>query len=117
MRWAVGGLLLAAALLYAGRPHGPWALVALAGLVGIAATRSWGRVPVGVALAVAGAAAVTARRSVAVAGAVLLAATGAYVAVRGPRWRGLGARYDAPAQARTDADVWDALDRGEDPTA
>jgi hypothetical protein len=37
--------------------------------------------------------------------------------VRGPRWRVLGTRYDAPlAESRKELDFWGALDRGEDPT-
>ena len=129
----------------------PWGLVALAGVVAIAATRRWGRVPVGVALAASGATVValsvaairevelrvledavvrrlpatptavdlTAWPYVAVAGGVLLALTGALVALRGPRWAGLSARYDAPAAdaPRDDRDLWAAMDRGEDPTA
>jgi uncharacterized membrane protein (TIGR02234 family) len=132
-------------------------LVALAGVVAVAATRRRSRVPVGLALAVCGAAVVAialdairdtegpvyaAYRAPAAVGEVvavapvawpvhetawpyatvgaglLLAATGVLVAVRGPRWAALGARYDAPTapRPRTDADLWSALDRGEDPT-
>ena len=125
-----------------------WGLVALAGLVAIAATRRWGRILVGGALVAAGAsvAALTAdairdveirvledtvlRRLtvtptaldltvwpyVVLAGGVLLAATGILVAARGPKWAGLSAKYDAPTAPR-ESDLWDALDRGEDPTA
>jgi uncharacterized membrane protein (TIGR02234 family) len=54
---------------------------------------------------------------VTLAAGVLLAATGILVAARGPRWAGLSSRYDAPAERPvTDADLWSALDRGEDPT-
>jgi uncharacterized membrane protein (TIGR02234 family) len=66
----------------------------------------------------------------AVAGGVLLALAGALTVVRGPAWAALSARYDAPgaergasgartAGAPRDPDVvhWEALDRGEDPTA
>jgi uncharacterized membrane protein (TIGR02234 family) len=126
-----------------------WGLLALAGVVAVAATRRWGRIPVGAALAAAGSAAAaltadalrdydvralgaaairripgdpraiepTAWPYVAFAAAVLLAATGVLVATRGPRWAGLSGRYDAPAdRPKTDADLWAALDRGEDPT-
>jgi hypothetical protein len=89
-----------------------WGWVAFGGVVAIAASRRASRVVVGVALALAGAVAAVSTGAV-VAGA-LLALTGAFVAVRGPRWSALGARYDAPARR---ADPWDALDRGEDPTA
>lgn len=129
----------------------PWGLVALAGVVAIAATRRWGRLPVGLALAASGVAvalvtggtihdlAGRTRRALPAAGGralaaypvhatawpyvafgagVVLALSGLLVAARGPRWAALGARYAAPAdRPRTDADLWSALDRGEDPTA
>ena len=60
---------------------------------------------------------------------LLIAALGAAVAVRGPGWSGLAARYDgprAPAAAAagppapdgpsSDLALWTALDRGDDPT-
>lgn len=127
-----------------------WGLLALAGVVAVAATKRWGRILVGGALAAAGSTvvgltadairnaelrvlddAILRRVTVAPTGVevtywpwvtlvagVVLAATGVLVAVRGPRWAGLGARYDAPAERpKTDADLWAALDRGEDPTA
>jgi uncharacterized membrane protein (TIGR02234 family) len=55
-------------------------------------------------------------------GAALLAVAGVILASRGPRWSSLSARYDAPTARREkvvagDAHTWDALDRGEDPTA
>ena len=57
-------------------------------------------------------------------GGLLLAAAGVLVAVRGRRWAEMSRRYDAPA-ARPPASsaeggeraAWEALDRGEDPTA
>lgn len=55
-------------------------------------------------------------------GGALVAAAGLLVAIRGRRWASLGRRYEPPA-ARADApapaerDLWEALDRGEDPTA
>lgn len=43
------------------------------------------------------------------------------IAIAGGRWQGMGARYDAPRAAarQRDPDVaaWEALDRGDDPTA
>lgn len=58
---------------------------------------------------------------VAVAAAVVLAVVGLWVVLRGGRWPGMGERYDAPAEPRRPADpaaaAWDALDRGDDPTA
>ena len=65
----------------------------------------------------------------ALAAAALAVFTGALTALRSRRWPALGARYDAPGDAGregpaarpvttagSDREVWDALDRGEDPT-
>jgi uncharacterized membrane protein (TIGR02234 family) len=65
-----------------------------------------------------------------VAGGGLLLAGGVLVAAHGQRWATMGRRYDAPASAgrvgraggvgrRADdaGELWDAIDRGEDPTA
>jgi len=57
-----------------------------------------------------------------VGGGVLLLLAGLVITARGRRWSGMGARYDAPGPessapvAATEAQVWQALDRGEDPT-
>ena len=63
-------------------------------------------------------------------GGLLLAAAGTGAAVRGRRWPAMSGRYDAPASRPLDArpaarpagrptaaGLWDALDRGDDPTA
>jgi hypothetical protein len=54
----------------------------------------------------------------ATAGGALAAGAGAGTVALGRRWPSLGSRYDAPAR-RPDAEAsaWDALDRGDDPTA
>lgn len=58
---------------------------------------------------------------VTLAGGVALVAAGLLTSVRGGRWEGMGASYDAPGgdpePPVTDKGVWDALDRGDDPTA
>ena len=134
------------------------ALVGLAGVVAVAATRGAGRTAVGVVLAAVGlgtvaavlgadsAPALVARvaegggqagdvstatgwPALAVVGGALVAAGGAVIAVRGRRWAALSARYDAPAVraeqepvgdekggTRQERALWEALDRGEDPT-
>jgi uncharacterized membrane protein (TIGR02234 family) len=132
-------------------------IVGLAGVVGLLATRRWGRLVVaaivalsGLTVAVsaltrlaapgpdetrdlladsgrgAGAAAVTATAHpgwplLAAAGGLLLALGGLGALVRSRRWPTMSARYETPAartdRPRTDAAVWDALDRGDDPTA
>jgi uncharacterized membrane protein (TIGR02234 family) len=54
-------------------------------------------------------------------GAVVLGLAGALTVVRGRSWKGLGSSYEVPAarptETATDKGVWDALDRGDDPTA
>ena len=58
---------------------------------------------------------------IASAGALLVLLGGGLTIVRGRRWAGLGSSYDAPGAAPpepvTEKGVWDALDRGDDPTA
>ncbi|MCW2681625.1 MAG: Trp biosynthesis associated, transrane protein Oprn/Chp [Frankiales bacterium] len=54
-------------------------------------------------------------------GGILVAAAGLLVVARGRRWAAMGRRYDPPA-AKTavppaERDLWEALDRGDDPTA
>ena len=125
------------------------ALLGLAGVAALAATRDWGRLAVGAVVALAGAGicvvliqvladpaaavlerspgdvAVTSRLAlggwpyVALLGGLLLLAAGLLTVVRGRSWSALGARYDAPTEPKppSEASLWDALDRGEDPTA
>lgn len=54
-------------------------------------------------------------------GGALIAAAGIAVAALGPRWPSMGTRYERQAGSRPtgrsgERAVWDALDRGEDPT-
>lgn len=60
---------------------------------------------------------------VASTGGLILLGAGVFTCLRGPSWPTLGARYEAagtprrPAPRRTgEAGMWDAIDRGEDPT-
>ena len=57
------------------------------------------------------------------AGGLLMAAAGVLTVLRGRSWPALGQRYETPAalertptQAVTERSLWEALDRGEDPT-
>ena len=66
---------------------------------------------------------VTGWSRVAALGGVLVALAGLLVAVRGRRWAALGRRYEPPAAPEppregpaAERDLWEALDRGEDPT-
>ena len=125
----------------------PWALVALAGAVAILATRRWGRVPVGLALAGAGGAVTwsvfdvirdTERRAweaTATDGPQILPAWPVYetawpwvalaagvLLVATGVWTAVRGPSWPALGARYDApqrrdDAWAALDRGEDPTA
>jgi hypothetical protein len=49
---------------------------------------------------------------------MLLTAAGLLVVVRGRSWAAMSTRYDAPAERSRhgEASLWEALDRGEDPT-
>jgi uncharacterized membrane protein (TIGR02234 family) len=124
------------------------ALVGLAGVAAVPATRGWGRTVVGVLLTAAGAGTVAVvaraladpdaaiRRAgpfvdvivapgqelggwpyVALLGGILIVAGGLVVVVRGRSWAAMSTRYDAPVERpRSEASLWEALDRGEDPT-
>jgi uncharacterized membrane protein (TIGR02234 family) len=58
---------------------------------------------------------------VATVGGVIAVGAGVLTVLRAEQWSGLGAKYDAPSAPRPTKDpavlAWDALDRGEDPTA
>ena len=135
-------------------------VVGLAGVVGLLATRRWGRLVVAAVVTLSGllvafsaltrlgapgpdaiqdlldesgragglaadgavtAVAHPAWPLLAAAGGVLLALGGLVTLVRSRRWPTMSARYETPAaradRPRTDAAVWDALSRGDDPTA
>jgi uncharacterized membrane protein (TIGR02234 family) len=127
------------------------ALVVLASVPALAATRRAGRTALGVLLVIVAVlagvlaarvlndpglvvdldvddVATTSRPVLAVAGAVLTAVAGAVVAARGRHWAALSRRYERPAAGGPAApgaeaapapgppELWDALDRGEDPT-
>ncbi|MDQ6650358.1 MAG: Trp biosynthesis-associated membrane protein [Actinomycetota bacterium] len=70
------------------------------------------------ASALAGPLPVTAWPWVSAAGGLLLALAGLLVVVRGPAWAALSARYEAPERraAAGEVSLWEALDRGDDPT-
>ncbi|MDX3188875.1 Trp biosynthesis-associated membrane protein [Streptomyces sp. MN03-5084-2B] len=119
----------------------PLALLALAGVAGLVATGGWARRVLGVVLALAGAAAIWTGvagvrfggyadglpvtemllgRGLAVLAGILVAA-GGLAAVKGAgRATRLGAKYAAPATRKKvrdpDAELWEALSEGEDPT-
>jgi hypothetical protein len=101
--------------------------VALAGAGALVATRGWVRVAVGVLLTALGlTAAWTGARGLdgglwpatCAAAGVALAAVGVLTARRGRSWPGLGTRYERTTSAapETTEDLWEAIDRGEDPT-
>ena len=114
------------------------AWVALAGVLAVIATRSWGRVIVGGVVLTAGAVIVVSSASVgwqsssnplwtlAVAGGLIVGAAGISVLLRGRAWPGLGRRFEAPAGvapggatpvATRPRSPWDAIDSGDDPTS
>jgi Tryptophan-associated transmembrane protein (Trp_oprn_chp) len=99
------------------------ALVALAGAGAILLVRTWARVTLAVVLAAVAvglvATGLTPTRWAPLVGGVLVGLGAIAVVLRARHWPKARSRYDAPAGARTAAprDTWDALDRGEDPTA
>lgn len=118
-------------------PAAALAWVALAGVGALLATRGGARRMVGAVLALAGAGLVIGIAGAAagsgagagwpalvVAGGALVAGVGVVAVLRQRRWPAMGARYERraarrpAAEAPTGADqMWEALDRGDDPTA
>ncbi len=122
----------------------PWtpalALVGLAGAGALLAVRGRARALLGVLvmvtglpLAIGGVYVATAGRGnvgwslLCAVGGLLVGHAGLRALLRGPTWPGLGSRYERPAAepveyversgpSRSDVAMWDALDRGEDPT-
>jgi hypothetical protein len=108
--------------------------VALAGAGALVATRGWLRVALGVLLTALGLTATgTGIRdidgglwpAVCAAAGVALAAVGVLTARRGRSWSSLGTRYERPGETvrrettagrETTEELWEAIDRGEDPT-
>ena len=120
---ALGGVLLLLAGSIAPGPAGAaaLALVAGAGAAATLAARGWARRLVGMLLAATGGAALalglTSSSWLAALGGVAVLTGGSWVAWRGPRWSRLSGRYDRePAVSDSPHALWDALDRGEDPT-
>jgi Tryptophan-associated transmembrane protein (Trp_oprn_chp) len=112
----------------------PLPVVAVAGAGALLATRRAGRGLIGVlllveGLAIAAGAGYGLTRAdnpgwplVAVLGGLLVAGAGGVAVAKGRDWPGMGARYQRRDDVRpapfpsTSQDVWDALDRGQDPT-
>jgi hypothetical protein len=106
-----------------------WA--ALAGVLAVIATKSWGRTIIGLIVTMAGLVTVIASVSArpgsslwwlaAATGGILVMASGISIAINGRGWPGLSRRYEAagPAGAspRKPLTPWEAMDRGQDPTA
>lgn len=104
------------------------AWVACAAVLGVIATRSWGRVLVGVVAVAAGLVAAGAGAGFALSGAqvtapwwmlalvggLLAAAAGFATTLLGRGWPSMGARYDRTRDRRLSD--WDAQDVGQDPT-
>ena len=109
------------------------AWVALAAVLAVLATKSWGRVAIGVVVLAAGVLVIFSSVSggidsnsnlwwvLAVAGGVAIGCAGGAILQRGRRWPGLGRRYEAPEGSNVLAVrqmmPWDAIDRGQDPTS
>ncbi len=103
----------------------PWLILAV--VLGVVATRGWGRTVVGALIAVSGVGAAllcilgSVPGSAVIGGAsgVLLALGGAWTVIAGRAWPAMGARYDAgrPSSRRVRTmSPWEAQDHGLDPT-
>ncbi len=110
------------------------ALAAFAGAAALLAVRGAGRLLVGALLGGAGVGMIVATMVVrvssagaggsigwpvlCVAGGVLVLGAGAATLWRGRNWPAMGARYERAGRATVEptAQLWDALDRGDDPT-
>ncbi|GAA4040718.1 Trp biosynthesis-associated membrane protein [Nonomuraea soli] len=105
----------------------PPALAALAGVVAVLAAKGLGRRIVGGLIALCGVITVIAAWGpfgtvwpyVAIGGGLLVLLGGIATVVRGVRWQAMSERYgrDRPRTEDGDRSMWDALDRGEDPTS
>lgn len=113
---------------YTGRLLYPYAgfigVVALAAVAGVLATKRYGRIIIGVLLAIlAGSATIqlvtdsglTGWAVVAEFALAVIAVAGVVIAVRGGGWPMFGSKYER-AKPKEDASAWELLDRGEDPT-
>lgn len=103
-----------------GRASTVLGLLALAGAGALLATGGWARRAVAVVLLLAGVLTAVDGSDVAGVVAAVLEGLGALVViVRGGALPALGGRYEAPGEERAKVGahgLWDALDRGEDPT-
>jgi hypothetical protein len=124
MSVALGVVAVGAAIaLTATRQPAALALVAVAGAGAALLVRSWARVLIGLVLLGVAAAmlatGVSPTRWAQLVGGVLIALGALAVVLRARRWPQPRSRYEAPDRRPTGTprDTWDALDRGEDPTA
>lgn len=107
----------------------PLALLCLAAIAAAVALGGWARRVLGVVVVLAGAAAAfqgvgadgpPVGRGLVLVGALLVVAAGALLVVRGSAMPRLGGGYRTPGAAKANADperdLWNALERGDDPT-
>lgn len=106
----------------------PW--LTLAVVLGIVATRGWGRVVASVLLLVGGlvaagggiadlAGGAVGRGLMALLGGLLVTSAALWSALQGRRWPAMGGRYErtpGPEASSSRRAAWDALDQGHDPT-
>ncbi len=94
------------------------AFVVVAGAGALLLGRGRLRNALGGLLAIVGVGLVWVGAPLTMAGGVLVVAAGVVTLLRAGRWPAPGPRYTAPAEGRDGGgkDVWDSLDRGEDPT-
>lgn len=115
-RWGSLGLcVLGAVLVYSGG-LGAWAVIVLAAMGALLAGRGTFRRVVAVVVALEGIGLLFGGTLLTILGGIAVVAGGIIAFVNSPSWPVMSSRYErAPEPER--ADMWTALDRGEDPTA
>ncbi|MGI5505631.1 Trp biosynthesis-associated membrane protein [Lentzea sp. CA-135723] len=114
--WIAALLLVGAAGAFWGADSVPVALLCLASVAAVLALSGVARRVLGALLIVVGIAAAFSGHWLAIAGGVLVAASGALQVTLGGRMPKIGMGGQKPRSADPETDLWRALERGDDPT-
>ncbi len=114
--WIAALLLVGAAGAFWGAGLVPVALLSLAALAAVVAASGVARRALGAVLVVVGVAAAFGGHWLAIAGGVLVVASGAVQVVLGARMPKIGVGGQKTRSEDPDKDMWRALERGDDPT-
>ncbi|MFD9699656.1 Trp biosynthesis-associated membrane protein [Lentzea sp. NPDC059081] len=114
--WIAALLLVGSAGAFWGAGSVPVALLSLAAVAAVVALSGVVRRVLGALLVVVGVVAAFSGHWLAIAGGVLVAGSGALMAVLGGRMPKIGMGGQKARASDPDADMWRALERGDDPT-